>query len=364
MRFNSVIWILIRSYSAKKRLGQINKFTMKQKIIHITNIVIGCICLLTSCLSNKNESKDLHISSNNISEKANVLVAEEIYLDETFDVSDLAIVKNNIIFQSISSDTIIHVYQLPDFKLLNSFGHIGEGPMELLNPQLYKSTNNRLLIGGFNRGMNAYHYDLDSINVDKHRKYNILNTNEPMNNVYFYNKYLLYNDIFHLNICKYNFDNQSTEVLYSFPKDDHSESFFYSNKGILVANDSTMVYAYFYKDRIDFIDFDGHLQKSILGEKQKPQITINNFISNTTTFVNAFASKFYIFLLYRGKKHEDFMKSPYEDKLLIYDNHGNYVNEYKFDISPILFAFDEDNNILYGYNGLYKECVLFYKINI
>lgn len=337
---------------------------MKQNIFQITNIAISCLCLLTSCLFNNNESKDSHINNNTISKEANVLKAKEIYLDETFDVSDLAIVKNNIIFQSISSDTLIHIYQIPDFHLLKSFGHIGEGPMELLNPQLYKSINNQILIGGFNRGMNAYHYNLDSNNIDKQREYIILNTNEPMNNVYSYNKHLLYNNIFQLNICKYNFENQLTDILYSFSKDDHSESFFYSNKGILVANDSIMVYAYFYKDRIDFIDFEGDLQKSILGENQKPRININNFKSNTTTFVNAFASKSYIFLLYRGKNYEDFMKNPYEDKLLIYDNHGNYVNEYRFDISPILFAFDEENNTLYGYNGLYKECILSYKINL
>lgn len=337
---------------------------MKQKIFQIINITIGCLYLLTSCLFNHKELKDSHISNNKISKETNKLVANELYLDEIFDISDLAIVKNNIIFQSISSDTIIHVYQLPNFQLLNSFGHIGEGPMEFQNPHLYKSTNSQIIIGGFNRGMSAYSYDLDSNNIDKQNKYIIFNTGEPMNNVYSYNEHLIYNNIFQLNICKYNFDNKSTDILYSFTKDDHPESFFYSNKGILVANDSVMVYAYFYKDRIDYIDFDGNLKKSILGENQKPHISINNFKLNTTTFVNAFASKSYIFLLYRGKNHEDFMKNPYEDKLLIYDNDGNYINEYKFNISPILFVFDEVNNTLYGYNGLYKECILSYNINI
>lgn len=337
---------------------------MKHKIFQILNITIGCLYLSTSCSFNSNELKDTHIGENNSQKEIDKLVVKEIYLNEIFDVSDLAIVKNKIIFQSISSDTIIHIYQTPDFQLLNSFGHKGEGPMEFSNPHLYKSTSSQFLIGGFNRGKNAYGYDLKNNNINKQNLYNIFNTGEPMNNVYSYNKYLIYNNIFQLNICKYNFDNNSTEVLYSFPKDDHPESFFYSNKGTLVANDSIMVYAYFYKDKIDFIDFDGNLKKSILGEKQKPHININNFKSNTNTFINAFASKSYIFLLYRGLNYEDFMKNPYKDKLLIYDNHGNYINEYRFDISPILFVFDEVNNILYGYNGLYKECILSYDIKI
>lgn len=337
---------------------------MKQNIFQIINITIGCLFLSTSCSLNNKELKDTHINDDSFQKDINKLVAKEIYLNEIFDISDLAIVENNIIFQSIASDTIIHVYQTPNFQLLNSFGHKGEGPMDFSNPHLYKGTNNQFLIGGFNSGKNAYRYDLKSNNIDKQDQYNILNIGEPMNNVYSFDKYLIYNNIFQLNICKYNFENNSTNILYSFPKDDHLESFFYSNKGILVANDSVIVYAYFYKDKIDFIDFDGNLKKSILGEKQKPHININNFNSNTTTFINAFASKSYIFLLYRGKNHDDFMKDPYKDKLLIYDNNGNYINEYRFDISPILFVFDDINNTLYGYNGLYKECILSYYIKI
>lgn len=336
---------------------------MKQKAFQFLSIITSYILLSTSCSYNNKEIRDAHISSNS-SKEIQTLNAKEIYLNEVFDVSDMAIEKDNIIFQSISADTIIHIYQTPNFELLNKFGHKGEGPMEFSNPRLYKSTNDQLLIGGFNRGKTAYRYNLNNNNIDKQNQYDILNTGDPMNNVYSFNDHLIYNNIFQLNICKYNFENNSTDIIYSFSKDDHPESFLYSNKGILVANDSVMAYAYFYKDQIDLIDLKGNLKKSIVGEKQKPHINTNDFKSNTITFVNAFASKSYIFLLYRGKTHDDFIKSPYDDKVMIYDNQGNYINEYKFNIPPILFVFDEVNNILYGYNGLYKECILSYDVKI
>ena len=70
---------------------------------------------------------------------------------------------------------------------------------------------------------------------------------------------LIYNSIFDLTLRKINIKNHSVPDICQFPKDNHQESFFYSNKGKLGINNTSIVYAYFYKDQIDFMDLEGKL---------------------------------------------------------------------------------------------------------
>lgn len=326
--------------------------------IYLSTIVF----IFSSC---KNKTTDNNTTNNSITKTSNCkkLIAKEIYTEEIFDVIDISICNQDLIISGFKSKNLIHVYHLPDFKLKNKFGEKGESPLDLNVCFLSKSSSNKVFIGGFNGGKTFYKYNELNGYIDIEKPINILNVGEPMNDIFSTEEKFIYNSIFDLKINEYNFHDKEVKTIYELDKDDHKESFFYSNKGKMASNDSVMVYTYFYKDQIDFIDSNGKIKKSIIGKIRNPVITMGDFEANTVTYINAYATKNNFYILYRGKTHKEFIKAPYEDVLIVFNNKGDVINKYSFDIPPIIFAVDEENNTLYGYNGMYKDVILKYSLD-
>ena len=58
------------------------------------------------------------------------LTVKEVEFKETFDVLDMSIVDDYLVVTSSLSDTLIHIYSLPDLKLLNKMGLKGDSPSD------------------------------------------------------------------------------------------------------------------------------------------------------------------------------------------------------------------------------------------
>lgn len=304
--------------------------------------------------SSKTEKKNL------LSQK---LIAQEVEFNETFDILDMAIINDYLIVMSYNSDTLIHIYSLPDMNLVSKMGLKGDSPSDMAFPLLFKGSENNAFIGGFNGGKDIKEYNITNDHVSVINTFSI-STREPLNDAYIVNdSTLIYNSIFDLKLKKINLKDHSVFDICQFHQDDHQESFFYSNKGKMGINKSSIVYAYFYKDQIDFMDLDGKLINRIIGKNVTPSISMDKFDKNYISYVNLYAGTKSFYLLHRGQTHADYENNNSKDELEVYDNKGEIVEKYTFEVPPIIFAVDEKRNVLYGYSGMYKDMLLVYKMD-
>ena len=310
------------------------------------------LILLCSC-QQKTENKSF---------PTNKLLGKEIVFDEIFDIIDMIIVDDYLVVTSAQSDTLVHIYSLPDIKLVSKMGLKGEAPFNLVYSLLFKGSGSKLIIGGFDNGKAVKSFQIQDDIVTEIQTSKVF-FNEALNDAYAMNdSILIYNSIFDLTLRKINMKNHSVSDICQFPKDNHQESFFYSNKGKLGINNTSIVYAYFYKDQIDFMDLEGKLITKIKGRTLSPIISLDNFDRNYISYVNLYAGKTNFYLLYRGQTHAEYKNNNLKDKLEVYNYEGEISREYIFEIPPIIFAVDEKRIVLYGYNGMYKVVLLVYNL--
>ena len=290
------------------------------------------------------------------------LTVKEVEFKETFDVLDMSIVDDYLVVTSSLSDTLIHIYSLPDLKLLNKMGLKGDSPSDLAFTLLLKGSSKNIFIGGFNGGRDIREFEMKDKSVNLVKTFSF-SSHEPLNDAYIINdSTIIYNSIFDLVLRKINLINNASFDIHQYSKDDHQESFFYSNKGKMGVNEKSIVYAYFYKDQIDFMDLEGKLITKIKGRTLSPIISLDNFDRNYISYVNLYAGKTNFYLLYRGQTHAEYKNNNLKDKLEVYNYEGEISREYIFEIPPIIFAVDEKRNVLYGYNGMYKDVLLVYNL--
>ena len=110
------------------------------------------------------------------------------------------------------------------------------------------------------------------------------------------------------------------------------------------------------------MDLTGKLIKRIVGKNDSSSISIDNMNMNYMSYVNLYAGTNYFYLLHRGQTLADYINNNLNDRLEVYSGDGQLQNEYSFEIPPIIFVVDEKRNILYGYNGMYKDVLLVYKL--
>ena len=198
------------------------------------------LILLCSC-QQKTENKSF---------PTNKLLGKEIVFDETFDIIDMIIVDDYLVVTSAQSDTLVHIYSLPDIKLVSKMGLKGEAPFNLVYSLLFKGSGSKLIIGGFDNGKAVKYFQIQDDIVTEIQTSKVF-FNEALNDAYVMNdSILIYNSIFDLTLRKINIKNHSVSDICQFPKDNHQESFFYSNKGKLGINNTSIVYAYFYKIKL------------------------------------------------------------------------------------------------------------------
>jgi len=267
------------------------------------------------------------------------LKSEKEVLKEIISPDFLTRVDNKLIISSSQSDSMLYVYSLPDLKYLNRTGKKGRGPGEIpFFPMFCESMNRTLYVWGYGPKT------IGKFDVNQNGELNLNDTiklpmYEMFNYMHIFNDSLfIYYLPDNLEIIKYDLKSKKQLDNIRMKKDDHNESYFYSNRGTIAANDSFVVFAYLFKKQIKIYRLtDFKLHKEVIGNYKHKNPIIGDFDTPSYyTQIVAGENFFYAFC-------------KYNKSMEVYDYNGSFVNEFTFDITPSLFAVDEYNKTIYGF---------------
>lgn len=316
--------------------------------------VLIATCMFNACFkSNVNE---------NVFLEQRKLLAEKIRINEVFSTDFVTKSGDYFIISSSRSDTTLFLYETPSLEFRNATGKRGNGPDEIQTFPMFGHTldTKYLYVRGFSHQTirkisiepNGCFLFIDEYKLDGYDEYNFMNIVKDSLFIYYNSN--------NLAITKYDLKNRKEISKVNFKKEAHNESFFYSNRGFIAANDSFVVYPYIYKKQIDIYDLDNfNIVRRIGGVQRKLKIPIDDLENITYHYFNIYAGKKYFYVIYAGRKEND---NFYDRTMEVYDYKGNPIIEYTFDIIPFYFVVDEENGYIYATNSNYEDYLLRYKL--
>jgi hypothetical protein len=310
--------------------------------------------LFISCVDNNGDQNKYFDSTQS-------LTAEKIKIDSIFKPASILLKNNMLIFSAYNSPKMLYIYSLPDLDSLYAIGEKGNGPTDFeLFPMFCKSFSDDIYIWGYTP-TRIKQFSI-SPSRELHFKQDIdLALYESFNQMHIVrDSLLIYSAIpSDFSIKKYNLRSHDMEGKIDIKKDDHAESFFYSNRGMVAANDSFIIYSYLYKNQIDIYNVDDlKLYRRIVGDYSRNRIVIGDFENNINHYLSVLAGKKYFYALYNG----NIASNEKDCAIEVFDYGGNPIKRYLFDIVPFLFEIDEENGYIYGYNDNYEDYILKYKM--
>jgi len=272
------------------------------------------------------------------------LKSEKKLLEEIISPDFITRVDDKLIIASSLSDTMLYVYSLPDLKYLHSTGKKGRGPDEIpLFPMFCESLNHALYVWGygprtiikFDINQNGELKPSDTINLPKYEAFNYMHI--------FNDSLLIYYLDDNLEIVKVDLKNGEYLDNIQMEKDDHNESFYNSNRGTIAANDSFVVFAYFFKKQIDIYRLnDFGLHKTITGNYEYKAPVLGDPTTLVYYYTRVVASENFFYAFCKDKKNNSAVME-------VYDYNGSFVKQFTFEIIPELFAVDENNKTIYRF---------------
>jgi hypothetical protein len=300
----------------------------------------------------------INCSNNDISSpEKKELKSDKKLLEEIISPEFLTIAGNKLIISSSQSDNMLYVYSLPDFKYLYSTGRKGSGPEEIqLFPMFCESLNQALYVWGygpvtikkFDVNQNGELKLTDLIKLPRYEAFNSMHILNDSLFIYYLPDYL--------KIVKLDLKNNKYSDDIQMKKDNHKESYFYSNRGTIAANNSFLVFGYLFKKQINIYRVnDFKLHKKIAGNYKHNDPIVGD-PKTPVYYTNIVAGENYFYALCNGYKSNSVAME-------VYDYNGSFVKEFTFDITPQLFAVDENNKMIYGFanNNKYEPYLLRFK---
>jgi hypothetical protein len=312
--------------------------------------VLYAIFFLLSCTS--------HANRKIVFDREKLLVAEQIRVDEIFSPDFVTLKKNCLIIASSRSDTMLYAYSLPSLACLNRTGTKGQGPDEIqLFPMFCESPGSNYLhvwgytpltIRKFSIGDRGEFVAESEYQLSKYETFNCMHVVDDSLFVYYLPDELA--------VKKYDLKAKKYLDEIKWEKDDHPESYYWSNRGMIAVNSSNIVYAYFFKKQIDIHDLHTGRRKAVITDGRKYPKPDLGSRDNPVYYVNMYAGtrQFYALCRENGRNGRD------EYSLEVFDYEGNPVIRYTFDTAPFLFAVDEDNGQIYGYSSRHEDDLLKY----
>lgn len=312
----------------------------------MNNIIYLLVCLLFFSCSNPKRESQQEMTSFPI-EKS--LQAEKIEVNEVFNPSGLMWKRNSLFVSDVlSNDTMIYQYSLPYFNCIYKGGSKGQAEDEFQSiPIFCRTTTDKVYIWGFTpfsiKSFTMDNFDLSSFS----KKYELPISTDTYNDMHIVrDSILIMEEVTQLAIKKINLNNQQVIGEISFEKDDHGESFFCENAGNMIANDSLIIYAYMFKNQIDFYDMDDmKLKKRLIGDNIAPKIVLYDVENTIYRQFEILAGKNYFYVRCPVRKN-----SNKECEIKVFDYSGNSIARYELDAMLHAYAVDEQNKVIYGYN--------------
>ncbi len=211
-------------------------------------LVFVSLFFVTSCMPDN--SKRVEMESFPVCKK---LIAERIPLEQVLSPGYL-LNKHDVLFATgEKGDTLLYRYQLPDLSYIDRFGIKGQGEDDFqLFPMFAKSQTEDVYIWGYTPlTIKRFSLDNDGRLVLK-RKYQLASY-ESFNEMHVAMDSILIYSAIPSEFAIKKVDLNTGALLGKIPieTDRHKDSFFYSNRGYVAANDSFVVYTYVYKKQID-----------------------------------------------------------------------------------------------------------------
>jgi WD40 repeat protein len=316
---------------------------------------MAVVGILLSCSKNREDGTVFHESRE--------LHAEMIHVNEIFSADFVTTSGNYFVISSSLSDTTLFLYDIPSLTFKNATGRKGGGPDDISTFPMFCHSldSNFLYVRGYSplsikkisiqpQGKFLF---VDEYKLEKYEEYNHMNLIKDSIFIYYVTGELA--------IKKYDLKNKMLLKKINLEKENHGESYYYSNRGVPSANDTFIIYPYLYKKQIDIYSVNNlKLVKRIDDGKQYPNVTVYDDKNIVYHYVNVYAGKQYFYVMYDGHNRLDGNFS--HRTLEVYDYKGNTKIKYTFDIVPFLFAVDEENGYIYGCNSNYEDCLLRYKL--
>jgi len=321
-------------------------------LILIFFISILILSTLNSCSNSERKSSKFR--------EEKLLKAEIVDLKEIISPDFMTLKGNNLVISSSKNNTTLFTYVTPSLAFASNFGTKGQGPGEIqLFPMFCESPGSTdLYVWGYSP------VTIKRISITENGEVNYNRDITLRGYEAFNNMSIIGDSIFvfylpdNLTIKKQDLVNKNENSIV-LPKDDHRESFFYSNRGYVATSESSIVHSYLFKKRIDIYDLSTmKLKTRISDDKKYPKPTKGDFSSLVYHYVGLYAGEKYFYALYDGIKKEAGVKTSL--LLEVYDYKGNPVIQYSFDIHPVLFVVDEKNGKIYGFNEEYQDYLLKY----
>lgn len=318
--------------------------------------VCAVLCLLmsaflSSCTSNNR--KEIKMQPFPLDKQ---LIAERIVLKEVFSPGYLMMKGNQLFLTGEKGDTLVYQYQVPEFNCKNKWGVKGQAEDDFqLFPMFAKSQSADVYIWGYTP-MTIKRFSLNEDGRLNFKNKYELATYESFNQMHVIrDSILIYSAIpTEFAIKKINLNTGKLLDKISIETEKHRESFFYSNRGYVAANDSFIVYPYVYKKQIDIYSIDSlTLCKRIIGDYSFQEIKIGDFENNRIYYLNVVAGRKNFYALCKGEEGDVFLE--------VFDYEGHSKARYRFDVVPYQFEVDEERGYIYGYNNEFEDYFLKYR---
>lgn len=280
------------------------------------------------------------------------LTADLVPFHQIIAPQDLAVKQGLFVVSNDRSDTVINVYEIPSLDYRNGGIRKGRGPGEISSFAMISMSPDSSCINVWGFGNLASIRKIDISSPDSLRFVSDLEIgkSEVFNDMNLINDSLLvYSDMRNLRIVKYDIVQHKELGEIKFEKDPHGERFFYSNRGMVLCNDSLIIYVYNFKKQIDIYDLHTlDLKNRISDGKKYEAPTPSMFAPLVMQYVNVYAGKKFFYA--NGGVYESLI--PFDNvKIEAFDYEGNPVARYSFDKGPRKFVVDENNSMIYGYNS-------------
>lgn len=325
------------------------------KVIYLYIIILACI---VSCKINDKEVQNSITPC--LPNSESIVKGEEITISTMINPSRIKISKNFLYISCFKCDTMIYTFSLPDLKLLGHFGNKGNGPEDYLFPIFTNTDNDTISIWGNSNLKKIKQFKVNKSGKWRFIKEYYLKENKAYNQLFTTDSFAFYSEYPPMLILKrINLQNMNEDRYHEFKMNRSiSESFFEPNRGDLCGYKNKLAYLYYYKNRIDFLDSNLNISKSYT-QTNKTNINTNNHNESFIYYKSYFAGIEHLYAI----NHNDKLKNRKKTcKLEIFTWNGILSKKIYLNPSIDIFAVDETDNILYGYN--YDTPDIFYKYNL
>ncbi len=286
------------------------------------------------------------------------LEGESVLMKDVINPGFIMLKEKNLFVSSINSDSMLYQYSIPDFVTLSKGGIKGQGENEFqFFPMFCRTLSDYVYIWGYNPLLIKCFVLRDSHSLSFSHEYT-LPFYESFNQMHIIKDSILVYSAIPGEFAIKKIDLRKGKELgkISIEKDEHPESFFYKNRGIIAVNDSFIVYGYTYKKQIDIYDVnDFRLKRRIMDGDMEPNIRIGDFENNINYYINIVAGRNFFYALCQGEEKKFCLEK--------FDYEGHSIAKYKFDVVPYMFDIDEDDNCIYGFNYQNEDYFYRYSMN-